>query len=164
MNQRSFNSAFWLGVTAGLRSMTAPAVLAWTQQRSPDERLWLLRDSRTWRVLSVLALGELVLDKLPFAPNRTSPGALSGRMISGALCGAAVVREDEGAGAVLGIVGALAGSFAGYFLRKGVRRVSGLPDTLIALAEDATAIGIGVAAAESGSREEGLKSRLRRVA
>jgi uncharacterized membrane protein len=152
MNQRKFTSALLLGLAAGLRSMMAPASLALSQQRPGNSRIWLLSSPRTARVLTVLALGELVFDKLPFAPSRTSPGGLSGRLLSGAMCGAAVVPEDQAAGALLGAAGALTSSFAGYALRKGVVRVSGVPDPLVALAEDMLALGIGmVGAAESQS-------------
>jgi uncharacterized membrane protein len=157
MNQRSFNSALLFGVTAGLRSMTAPALLALGQQQAGARRIWLLSNPRTARVLIGLAVGELVLDKLPFAPNRISPGALSGRLLSGAMCGAAVAREDQQAGALLGIAGALVSSFAGYAIRKSAVRASGLPDALVALAEDVLAIGTGMAAAamesEGGAKE-----------
>jgi uncharacterized membrane protein len=41
-----------------------------------------------------------------------------------------------------GAIGALVGSFAGYWVRKRVVDQSGLPDFTIALAEDAIAIGL----------------------
>jgi len=93
-----------------------------------------------------------VFDKLPFAPNRTSLAGLSGRLLAGAMCGAAVVPQDQPAGALLGASGALVSSFAGYAIRKGAVRASGVPDPLVAVAEDGLAIGIAmVAAAESQS-------------
>ena len=166
MNQRSFTSALLLGVTAGLRTMTAPAALALSQQQPGADRNWPLGSPRTARVVTTLAVGELVFDKLPFAPKRISPAALSGRLLSGAMCGAAVAREDQAAGALLGIAGALASSFAGYFLRKRGGRASGLPDALIALAEDGLAMGIGMVAAslERQSLERKFEGRSARVA
>jgi uncharacterized membrane protein len=152
MNQRSFTSALLLGVTAGLRTMTAPASLALAQQQPGAERIWLLGSPRAARILTTLALGELVFDKLPFAPSRIAPAGLSGRLLSGAMCGAAVVREDQVAGALLGIAGALTSSFAGYALRKRAWQASGIPDALIGLAEDGLAIGIGMVAATMADR------------
>jgi len=166
MNQRSFNSALLFGVSAGLRSMTAPALLALAEQEKGADRHWLLADPRTGRVLSTMAVGEMIFDKLPFAPNRIAPAGLSARLLSGAMCGAAVAREDETGGALLGIAGALVSSFAGFAIRKGARWVSGLPDLLVALVEDGLAVGIGLAAATMQSPEETLRFRKpsRRVA
>jgi uncharacterized membrane protein len=155
MNQRSFNSALLLGVTAGLRTMTAPASLALAQQQPGAERIWLLESPRAARLLTTLAIGELIFDKLPFAPKRIAPAGLSGRLLSGAMCGAAVAREDQAAGALLGMAGALASSFAGYFLRKRAGQASGVPDAVIGLFEDCAAVGIGlVAASLEGQRAE----------
>lgn len=154
MNQRTFNSALLLGVTAGLRSMMAPALLSLAAQRPGSQRNWLLASPRTASVLATLAVGELVVDKLPFTPSRISPALLSGRLLSGAMCGAAVAREDETGGALLGIAGALAGSFAGYLIRKGLGRASRVPDALLGLAEDGVALAVGTAAASMESDEQ----------
>ena len=151
MNQRTFNSALLLGVTTGLRSMMAPALLSLSAQQPGTERHWLLASPKTARVLTTMAAGELVFDKLPSVPSRISPASLSGRLLIGAMCGAAVSRDDESGGALLGIAGALVGSFAGYWIRKGAGRVSGIPDALIGLMEDGVAIGIGVAATSTKS-------------
>lgn len=157
MNQRSFTSALLLGVTAGLRSMTAPAALALAQQQPGAEKIPLLGSPRAARVLTTLALGELVFDKLPFAPNRTSPAGLSGRLLSGAMCGAAAAQENQPAGALLGIAGALVSSFAGLSLRRRAGQASGLPDAVIALVEDGLAIVIGIGAAAMTSEKSGRR-------
>jgi uncharacterized membrane protein len=57
MNQRSFNSALLFGVTAGLRSMTAPALLALAQQQPGKQRHWLMADRRVARALTTMAVG-----------------------------------------------------------------------------------------------------------
>jgi uncharacterized membrane protein len=148
MNQRRYTSALLFGVTAGLRTMTAPASLALAQQQPGAAKNWLLGSPRAARVLTTLALGELVFDKMPFAPKRIAPAGLSARLLSGAMCGAAAVAgKDQTTGALLGIAGALASSFAGYAIRKGAGRASGVPDSLVGLAEDAVAIGLGMVAA-----------------
>jgi uncharacterized membrane protein len=154
MNQRSFNSALLFGVTAGLRSMTAPALLALAQQQPGKQRHWLMADRRVARALTTMAVGELVFDKLPFAPNRIAPAGLSARMLIGAMCGAAASRDDEKAGALVGMAGALVSSFVGYALRKGIGRASRVPDALVALAEDGVAIAIGMTAAAGMNGEE----------
>jgi uncharacterized membrane protein len=166
MDQRTFNSALLIGVTAGLRAMTAPALLSLAEQEPGKGRHWLLASPQTARVLTTMAVGELVFDKLPFAPRRIAPAGLSGRLLSGAMCGAMVSRDDERAGALLGIAGALVSSFAGYAIRKGIGRASRLPDALIALVEDGLAIGIGLAAAnmQSGEAESVVDMRSAHVA
>jgi uncharacterized membrane protein len=127
--------------------MTAPASLALAQQQPGAARNRLLGSPQAARVLTILALGELIFDKLPFAPKRIAPAGLSGRLLSGAMCGAAAAGADQTTGALLGIAGALASSFAGYAIRKSAGRASGVPDALVGLAEDAVAIGIGMVAA-----------------
>lgn len=88
-----------LGAVAGSRSMLAPALVAEATGG------WLAMPLR------LLAAGELAADKLPFIPARTEPLPLAGRIISGAVVGAAVTRDDRVAGAVVGAVGALAASY-----------------------------------------------------
>jgi uncharacterized membrane protein len=162
MNQRGFTSALLLGVTAGLRTMTAPAALAIAQQQPATGRMWLLARPRVARALTKSAVGELVFDKLPFTPNRIAPAGLSARLLSGALCGAAVAREDQAAGALLGVAGALAGSFGGYYLRKAIGRASGAPDALVGIAEDCVAIGLGLFASTLGRPEQSVRERAHR--
>src|SRR5438128_1957274 len=80
--------------------------------------------------LKVLAAGELVADKLPWIPDRTSPVALVGRAFTGAVSGMDVAQRDGGrpeAGAVLGAVSAVAASFAAYHLRRELRRRTHVP-------------------------------------
>ena len=84
--------AFGSGVVAGLRSLTAPAVVAWAAHIG-----WInLHGSplafmgAVWAVaiFTVLAVVELVADQLPTTPSRTAPIGLSARIVTGALTGA----------------------------------------------------------------------------
>ena len=71
-------------------------------------------------VLRIMEIGELIVDKLPVTPSRTSPLPLLGRMASSALVGAALfASEDRGqaVGGVLGSAAALAAAYAGESLR-----------------------------------------------
>ena len=141
--------AVGIGTVAGLRALTAPAVLAWAVKRK-----WIrLRRSPFAAILSAkaskritdLAISELLADKLPFTPSRLKAGPLASRIVSGAVCGAAingVAERPIAEGAVLGGVGAIAGAFVGYYARK---RLSGdTPNLGIAVLEDALAIGGGI--------------------
>ena len=95
-------------------------------------------------IFSVLAMAELVADKLPKTPNRTSPPGVIARIAMGALTGACIALSAGGGaipGALLGIVGAVAGTFTGYKARTGIVEALGVRDIYVALAEDLIAIG-----------------------
>jgi uncharacterized membrane protein len=94
-------------------------------------------------VLVVLAIGELIGDKLPSTPNRTAPLGLGARIVMGALTGACLASAGGGValvGAGLGAIGGIAGAFAGYRARMDIRRASGLPDVVVAVLEDLVTI------------------------
>jgi uncharacterized membrane protein len=146
-----FLLAFGIGLVTGLRSMTGPALVCWAAHLGwlnlEDSRLAFMGSTVATYGFSVLALGELVADKLPFVPNRTSPGPLFGRIVLGALSGAAIsvaAGQSTVAGAIFGGVGGVIGAFAGYRARAGLVKNSGLPDWVIALAEDFVAVGGGL--------------------
>lgn len=142
-----FGIAIGIGVIAGLRSFTAPAAVCWAAHLGWIDlrysRLAFMATTAAVIVATLLAIGELVMDKLPSTPSRTSAGPLVGRLVMGALCGAAigVAADQSHLLALLGAVGALIGTFGGYQIRH--RLVAGLKvkDLVIALAEDVVAIG-----------------------
>ena len=143
--------AFLVGVIAGLRTMSAPAVVAWAANRHwlnlLSSPLAFMGSTAAVAVFTVLALGELVVDKLPSTPNRTRLLGLIGRGVLGGLSGAAVAASGEQSmalGVVLGVAGAIAGAFTGYELRTRLLRVLKVQDFVIALFEDAVAIGGGL--------------------
>src|SRR6188472_3252740 len=84
--------AFGIGIVAGLRSLTAPAAVAWAAHLGwihlSDSPLSFMDSSWAFILFSVLAVFEFVADLLPRTPSRTAPGPLIARMISGSLCGA----------------------------------------------------------------------------
>ena len=95
-------------------------------------------------VFSLLAIGELIADKLPVIPGRTQPGPLGARIVFGAICGTALCLSGGASllmGAILGGVGGVAGAFAGYNYRRWLSRGAKFPDLLIALVEDLVAVG-----------------------
>jgi len=143
--------AFLIGVISGLRTMTGPTVVAWAANRN-----WLNLDS-SWLafmgstivavLFTVAALGELVVDKLPSTPSRTATVGLIARSVFGGLSGAAVAAagaQSIALGVVLGVAGAITGAFAGYEARKRIVRALKVPDFVIAVVEDAIAIGGGL--------------------
>ena len=69
--------AFAIGLVAGLRSLTAPAIVSWAAHLKwldlHDSFLAFLGSTAAVYILAVCAIGELVVDKLPNAPSRTEP-------------------------------------------------------------------------------------------
>ncbi|QDE65728.1 hypothetical protein BHS09_01155 [Myxococcus xanthus] len=150
MNRAHGLRALGLGVLAGMRSMSAPALasrwLTKTQPDSEDRLARILAHPWTPRVLGLLAVGELVADKLPMAPPRVTAVPLTGRMLSGALAAASVTTERQRGGrlaaAALGALAALASSWAFYSLRRSATKKLGVPDVAVALTEDALLAGL----------------------
>ena len=94
-------------------------------------------------VFSVLALAELVADKLPQTPNRTDAIGLVARILTGAFTGACVASSAGGAvllGGILGAAGGVAGAFGGYAARKRLVQAFKTKGVFIALLEDVIAI------------------------
>ena len=147
----SVSRVLGLGAISGLRSLSGPAFVSRAASRGDLDLdgtiLAFLGSPRIAKALVVMEVGELVGDKLPVTPSRTSLLPLLGRAASGALVGAAVfVSEGRHAtiGAALGSTAAIAGGFAGERLRALVGETTGLPDPAIALAEDATVLLVGL--------------------
>jgi uncharacterized membrane protein len=142
--------AFLIGAVAGLRSLTAPAVVSWAARLGwlHLEGTWLafLGFAATPYILSVAALGELVNDKLPRTPSRKAPAPFIARVLSGAFCGAALGAAGHAliGGLVAGALGAVAGTLGGYELRARLVRAIGGNDLPVALLEDAIAIGSAI--------------------
>ena len=139
-------AALLIGAVAGLRTMMAPAAVCWAAWLGwiDLEGSWLAFLGYRYSpwILTVLALGELVADKLPSTPSRKVPLQFGGRIVSGALCGAAFgVGLGAGAvgGAFAGAVGAVAGTLAGAAARARLAAAFGR-DRPAALIEDAVAI------------------------
>ncbi|HXA87427.1 MAG TPA: glycine zipper 2TM domain-containing protein, partial [Mycobacterium sp.] len=93
-------------------------------------------------ILSLLAVGELVNDKLPKTPARTAPPVFAARIIMGAFAGAVIgtVWGFKWGGLGAGIVGAVLGTLGGYQARSRLVAATGGKDLPIALLEDAVAI------------------------
>jgi uncharacterized membrane protein len=139
-----------IGVLAGLRSLTPPAVLSQAARgrcvRSRKNPLKVMASTKVARTLTSMAAGELVADKLAATPSRLSPGPLAARLLSGAICGAALcasAKKPVREGAIAGALGALAGSIAGYHLRHTMSK--NMPGFAAALIEDAVTIAGSVA-------------------
>ena len=144
-----------LGMMTGARTLTPMAVLCWFAYFGSDGGHLPL--GGTWAfwagklvtaiVFTVLAVGELIGDKLPKTPNRTSPGPLIARLVFGGLVGGIAATGAHGSlpeGILLGVAGALVGTFLTYQIRKYLVQVSGRPDWNIAVLEDAVVVVVSV--------------------
>ena len=143
--------AFLIGVIDGLRCMTAPAVVAWAAhlkwlelQNTPFS---FMGSTAAVAIFTVLAIVELVADKLPSTPSRKDPPGLIARIVFGGFVGACLAvagTRSMALGAVLGALGGITGAFAGYEVRTRLVKALKVRDLVIALLEDAVAIGGGL--------------------
>jgi len=143
--------AFCIGIVAGLRSLTAPAVVAWAAHLGwmnlSASPLAFMGSAWAVGIFTLLALIELVTDQLPTTPARTAAVPLGARIVMGLLTGACVGIAGGGwlwQGALLGAIGGIAGAFGGYQARVGLVRGLHVPDFAIAIPEDLIAIGFGL--------------------
>ena len=138
--------AFLIGVTTGLRALAPLAIVSWAAHLGwlHLENTWLafLGATVTPWILSLLALGELVTDKLPTTPSRKIPMQFGARIVTGALSGAALAAPTGG-----WIAGLVAGDHRRNRRNACRRRAAGRlsravgNDLPIALLEDGVAIG-----------------------
>jgi len=143
--------AFGIGVVAGLRTLTAPAVVSWAAHLNwlnlEDSHLAFMGSSPAVAIFTLLAVGELIADQSSKIGKRTAPGPLIGRIITGGLSGATICAAAGQSflfGAALGGLGGIVGAFGGYGTRTGLVKKLGVKDVIIAVPEDLVAIGVGL--------------------
>jgi uncharacterized membrane protein len=149
VSQMIFVLALAIGIVAGLRSLTAPAVVAWAAHLNwlnlHGSPLAFMASTAAVVIFSVLAFGELIADKLPSTQKRTAPAPLVARIITGGLCGAclcAPTGQPLVVGALLGAMGGVIGAFLGYGIRRRLDLYT--KDFLVAICEDVVAVGLAV--------------------
>ncbi|MDB6146830.1 MAG: putative transrane protein [Spartobacteria bacterium] len=132
-----------VGFLSGLRAFTPLALISWLAiwgwvplAGSP---LWFFGTTTAAVILSILAVGELIADKLPKTPPRTQVAPIAGRAVTGA-CSAAALCVAAGQpwilGVLAGVLGSVAGAFGGFHLRRFFVQRLKIPDLLVALTED----------------------------
>jgi uncharacterized membrane protein len=144
-----FAFAIGIGFTAGLRSLTPPAVVAWAAHLGwlnlNNSLLAFMGSIITAVIFSILALFELFADLQPTTPKRTAPFPLVARILTGGLCGACICAASSQLliiGAILGAVGGIIGAFAGYEIRRRLVTALNTKDIFVALLEDFVTIGL----------------------
>jgi uncharacterized membrane protein len=143
-----FLFTFLLGLLTGLRSFTTPAVVAWAAHlgwiRLTGTVVAFMGGTPGVAIFTLLAAWELIWDKLPKTPRRTAPPGLIARLVSGGLVGACLGVAGHQSiyfCASLGAMGGLFGAHLGYLARTRTVLALGVPDFVIALIEDAIAVG-----------------------
>src|SRR5664279_4994558 len=116
--------ALLIGVVAGLRALTPPAVVAWGAALGwlPVEGTWAqwVGHPITVTVLTILLVVELVTDQLPSTPSRKTTPQFAARILTAAFAGAVVGAGFHHTFSSLGagIIGAVLGTLGGYEARK----------------------------------------------
>jgi len=138
------------GIIAGMRGSSAPALLSnhfcrhWSPNLHWSKWKWFC-SKRTSNILSVMAAGELLADKIPSIPDRIAPPGLLGRALSGAMAGAILNKAMGGKTSAAPWVSAgvaVAATFASFYTRKALARK--ISDRKVAVMEDILVYGVGV--------------------
>ena len=142
-----FINGFLMGTASGLRALIGLAAVSWAARFGilPLDHTWLafLGYAFTPYIVTLMAVGELVNDKLPKTPSRLIPPQFITRIVMSALCGLAIGLPGNGMiiGLVAGIIGAVVGTLGGAKARSLLASSFGR-DLPAALLEDAVALGI----------------------
>ena len=143
-----------LGMSTGMRTMTAMAVLCWCAWLGLlPEPGWAAWSAMLFSaiVFTVFALGEYVGDTLPSTPSRKKIPLMLARLCFGALAGslgAHAMGQPVAGGVVFGMVGALIGTYGGYRVRMFLASKLG-HDLPVALVESAFALMLALVAAHA---------------
>lgn len=136
-----------LGVVTGMRTMTAIAAVCWAAWLTwLPETGWAMWTTYLVSavVFSVMALGEYYGDTLATTPSRKAPGPALARIVFAGLVGALAAKaisEPLAGGILVGIAGALIGTWGGFAARQwGAKQVGN--DLPVALMESAFALAL----------------------
>jgi hypothetical protein len=131
--------AMALAAVSGLKVALGPAFLGASQRRP-------------WASACVLAaVGEILLDKLGVLPSRSRLPLLIPRALAGAWVAHESLREDgqpSPGAAVLGAAVAAGAATVAPLARRALGQGLGIPDALVAVAEDGLALGLASRATE----------------
>lgn len=138
-----YGLAILIGIIAGLRAVMPLAAISWGAWLG-----WIDLSATPFAfmgniiaviILTLLAIAELVSDQLPNTPSRKVPMQFGTRIVLGAASGALLMPASWLIGALLGVIGAVVGTFAGAEIRGLLARAFGR-DLPAALIEDVVAI------------------------
>jgi uncharacterized membrane protein len=147
---RLYLFALLIGVVAGSRTFTPVAAVSWAARlrwlHLSGTALGFLGAVASPFIFTLLAIGELIIDKLPNTPSRKAPPGFVARIVSGAFCGAALSLAGGATfgGLIAGGIGAVVGTLGFSQFRTGLAKAFGGRDLPAALIEDAIAIAAAV--------------------
>ncbi len=136
-NKQALERAMTLAALSGFKIALGPAFLE-TARRRPSARNWVMG-----------ALGEMVLDKLGIFPPRYRPSLLVPHTLAGAWVARESLKEDgiDDVSAVAAAAAVAAGvAISAPLIRMAGGRILGIPDVLLAVAEDYLALYLGTRA------------------
>ena len=130
--------AMRLAAVTGLKATFGPALIAASQNR-PERRS-----------LAMAALGEMLIDKLPYMPSRTRLPLLLPRAFAGYWTAKKSLEADgvdDPASAAMGAAVAAGVAIVAPLVRRTLGVLLGVPDAFLGAAEDYLALKIGSEAA-----------------
>lgn len=153
MKTHTYIRVLILGAIAGMRSMSAPAFagryLRIHDMSAVEKRLFGFIGRATFaKLFASLALGEVIVDKLPGIPARIRPAGLTARVLSGALCGGALCEAEKRNvvwGAGIGGAAAAVWAYVFYYLRKRYTPSGKIPNGVAGFVEDGIVVGCAAA-------------------
>ena len=139
-----------IGIVAGLRALTAPALVSWAAHLGwlnlQGTHLAFMGSTAAVAIFTVLALAEFAGDLMPTAAARTTAVPLTARIITGALSrclplcvGRPVLDGGSGSGHYRRPD---FGTYGGYQVATRLVRALKVKDALIAIPEDLVAIAL----------------------
>jgi uncharacterized membrane protein len=138
--------AILIGIVAGLRALTPPAVVAWGAYLGwldvSDKWSHWVGSWITVAVLTVLLVVELITDQLPKTPSRKTTPQFATRLVTGAFAGAVIGSAFHHTFIAIGggLIGAVLGTMGGYEARSRLVAKNDGHDLPVALTEDAIAV------------------------
>ncbi len=144
-------AALLIGLVAGLRAFTAPAIVSWAASLGMLGTVWgwahFMQIPYVAWGFTAFALVELVTDQLPSTPSRKAPVQFVARILAGGLAGATIgaARTSLLIGLAAGVIGAVIGTLGGAAARGALAKAF-RNDYPAAFLEDVIAIGLGIAA------------------
>ncbi len=143
-SRRTLAMAFALGAMAGPRTSAPLMVVSWAARcgwiDAKESPLAFLASKTAVAATTSMAIGELIVDKLPSTPDRTEPVGLAARAASGAISGAALAGGRSWPAALAGTMGAVLSTYAAHALRGKLSNALGR-DIPVAAVEDLIAFG-----------------------
>jgi len=150
--------SFLIGVVSGMRAMTPLAAVSDAAHRGtlPDDNGAppLLGHPLVAAGTKLLAAGEMFADKLPSSPDRIIAPGIAGRVVTGAIAGAALApRSQRGLAAALGAAGAVGAAYLTFDAR--IRSMQRFGQVSTGVVEDAIMLAatlwiVGGASSASG--------------